>query len=112
MTADTSELKKVPELPGFKKNDPQYYDDPAIDQLMGIVLDLGAEVWVMRDRQAMLEELLETKGSITQEDLDKGRPSEALASRLEQERQEFIRRVYGRLFAEYGGDKADFSSVF
>jgi hypothetical protein len=110
--ADTPKLDYVNDLPGFQKNNPQYYDDPAIDQLMSIVLDLGAEMWVMRDRQAMMEELLETKGSVTREDLDKGRPSENLAERLEQERQEFIRRVYGRLFASYGGDKAEFKGVF
>jgi hypothetical protein len=110
--ADTPKLDYVKDLPGFQKNNPQYYNDPAIDQLMSIVLDLGAELWVMRDRQAMMEELLETKGSVTREDLDKGRPSEMMAERLEQERQEFIRRVYGRLFENYGGDKAGFTGVF
>ncbi len=110
--SDAPDLDFVNDLPGFKPKNPQYYDDPAIDQLMTIVLNLGAELWVMRDRQAMMEELLAQKGCITVEDLDKGRPSEDLAARLTEERQECIRRVYGHLFAAYGGDKAAFKSAF
>ena len=31
------------------------FDDPVHDQLLGIVLALGAEVWSLRDRLALLE---------------------------------------------------------
>ncbi len=34
------------------------FDDPVHDQLLGIVLALGAEVWSLRDRLALLEQAL------------------------------------------------------
>jgi len=104
-------LEDLQKLPGFKANNPQYFDDPAIDQLMDIVLKLGAELWTLRDRQAMLEEMLAEHGEINLEQLDKGRPSEPLAARLKDEREEFTRRLYGKLFAAYGGDKIEPKSV-
>jgi hypothetical protein len=104
--ADDS-LGYVRDLPGYRPNRPQYFDSEAVDHLIGIVLELGAELWVMRDRQAHLEELLAQKGVDVRAELDMGRPSAETEQRLRAERQAMVKRVYGRLYSRYGGDRVD-----
>jgi hypothetical protein len=89
-----------------KQGGPVYFDNEVIDHLLGIVLEIGAELWVVKDRMAYLEELLGSHGIDVTERLEVGRPSEALQRRLQQQRQEMIRRIYGRLYSRYGGDQA------
>lgn len=101
---DAAEFSR--DMPGFDRGDPTYFDNEVIDHLVGIVLELGAELIVTRDRLARLEEMLASGEPVSVEDLDTGRPSEQLAARLDRERQEFIKRIYGRLYSRYGGDKA------
>jgi hypothetical protein len=93
-------------LAGFKRGNPSYFENEAIDHLIGIVLELGAELTVTRDRLARLEETLANGDPVRLDDLDTGRPSAELKAKLDQERQAFIQRVYGRLYARFGGDKA------
>ncbi len=40
----------------------QFFKDPAIDRLMGMVMALAAEVYILRDRTRALEEILENNG--------------------------------------------------
>jgi len=100
-------LAYVADLPGFKPNQPAYFDNEVIDHLLGIVLDLGAEFWVMKDRMAFLEETLAENGIDVTATLDTGHPSNALQARLKEERLHMIQRVYGRLYSRYGGDEAE-----
>lgn len=104
--AEAGTLDYVRELPGYAPNQPQYFDQEIIDHLLGIVLELGAELWVTRDRQAHLEELLARHGIDVRAALETGRPSEETERRLRGERQAMIQRIYGRLYARYGGDRA------
>jgi hypothetical protein len=104
-------LDYVRELPGYRANNPQYFDSEVVDHLVGIVLELGAELWVMRDRQAHLEELLAHKGVDVRAALESGRPSADTEQRLRAERQAMIRRIYGRLYSRYGGDRAKESAA-
>lgn len=39
------------------------FEDPALDQLLGIILALGAEVWSLRDRLTLLEQALGQSGT-------------------------------------------------
>lgn len=104
---DPAKLEYTRELPGYDRGNPAYFENEVIDHLVGIVLELGAQLWVTRDRLAFLEEQLAGKGAVDLEELEHGRPSEALQARLKAERLEMIQRVYGRLYARYGGDRAD-----
>jgi hypothetical protein len=105
---NNGELDYVRDLPGYDRGNPMYFENEVIDHLVSIVLELGAEMWVLKDRQAFLEELLSKEGKMSLEVLDKSRPSDELQGRLSKERKDFIRRIYGRLYSKYGGDKADF----
>lgn len=101
-------LDYVNDLPGFKPNNPTYFDQEVIDHLLSIVLELGAEIWTLRDRAAFTEELLKQHTGIDlAAKLDEGRPSEPLQAALRAERQALIKRIYGRLYSKYGGDQAE-----
>ncbi len=100
-------LDYVRDLPGFQPNNPVYFDNEVVDHLIGIVLELGAEIWVLRDRQVHLEELLADKGVDLRAALEKGRPAAATEVLLKIEREAMIKRIYGRLYSRYGGDKVE-----
>jgi hypothetical protein len=102
-----SELAYTRDLPGYERGNPAYFENEVIDHLIGIVLELGAQLWVTRDRLALVEEQLAGKGLLSAQELDHGRPSEALQARLKAEREAMIKQVYARLYARYGGDKLE-----
>lgn len=60
-----------------------------IDDLGAALLLLARELWVTRDRQFVLEEVLEAKGIAVAEAVRDHRPSVALAERLRAERERF-----------------------
>lgn len=46
-------------LPRTAKGDrPAFFDDPAIDALVAMVLELARETWVVKNRVALLEDAL------------------------------------------------------
>jgi hypothetical protein len=53
---------------------PAYFEDPAIDRTLSIVMALVAEVSVMRERMDTIERLLETKGGLTRADIENYTP--------------------------------------
>jgi len=101
------DLAYTRDLPGYDRGNPMYYENEMIDHLVGIVLELGAQLWVTRDRLARLEEQLAKGGSVSLQELDQGQPSPELAARLKEERQAMIQQTYARLFKRSGGDKID-----
>ncbi len=68
---------------------PQVFDDPAIDAMVKMLLELASETWVTRARLAALEAKV---GSV--EDLVL--PPEVEA-KLAEERDAFVRKVFGVL---------------
>ena len=44
-----------------------FLGNPHLDNLMTVVIALGAEIWSDRQRLRIMERLLETKGRVTQE---------------------------------------------
>lgn len=49
---------------------PAYFDDPAIDRLLSIVMALAGEVSVLRERLDTVERLLEAQGAIARADIE------------------------------------------
>jgi len=76
------------------------FPDPVHDKLLGLVLALGAETWVLRDRLALLEEALGAQGipvTALIESLAQ-RPERGLV--VERERQAFMERFLRLLTLE------------
>lgn len=53
---------------------PEYFDDPAIDRLLSITMALVGEVSVMRQRMDTIERLLDTKGVVSRDDIERFEP--------------------------------------
>ena len=91
-------LDYVKDLPGFERGHPHYYKDPIIDHLLEIVLQLGGEIWINRDRQMVMEHLLATEGKVTPEMIEQFKPSPEFAEKLKGARRTFTQRVYQSLY--------------
>ncbi|TDC47070.1 hypothetical protein E1281_26810 [Actinomadura sp. KC345] len=81
-------------MPGFAADDPVYLDgNVPMDALFNALMEVASEVWVLRDRFAVLEELLDERGSITRADIDLHQPGPATRERLAEERRIFLERL-------------------
>ena len=80
--------------------EPAFFDNPAIDNLIAVVLELGAELWVLRERQRITEQLLTTHGKVTTEMIEQHMPSPEEQARSKAERDEFVNRVYAAFARE------------
>ena len=79
------------------KVEPAFLHDVPTDNLVGAILALSAELWVMRDRQGRLERLLESAGVVASEALETAgqSPEESAAATVAAER--FAERILGEL---------------
>jgi hypothetical protein len=75
--------------------EPAFFDNPAIDNLIAVVLELGSELWVQRERMRVLEKLLAQKGIVSAELIEQYQPTEAEMAQARIERDQFVGRLYG-----------------
>lgn len=80
--------------------EPAFFDNPAIDNLIAVTLELGAEVWVLRERLRLMEQLLTTHGKVTTEMIEQHLPSAEEQARNKAERDAFVNRVYAAFARE------------
>jgi hypothetical protein len=80
--------------------EPAFFDNPAIDNLIAVVLELGAELWVQRERTRILEKLLAERGIVSSELIEQYRPTDAEMAAQRAERDAFINRLYGAFARE------------
>ena len=81
---------------------PHFFDDPAVDQLLGVVLGLTQELSVVRDRVDSMERLLDRKGTLTRADLEAFVPDEAEQRERARVREEYLQRVFRVIRREAG----------
>lgn len=70
-----------------------FFNDPAIDRLMGMVMALAAEIYILRDRNQALEELLEQSGVLRPGAIENLQPSPERRAELAAQRDAFIARI-------------------
>ncbi|MFL2769703.1 MAG: hypothetical protein ACJZ9F_01705 [Rhodospirillaceae bacterium] len=73
---------------------PTFFDDPAIDQLMAIIMAMSAEMSVVYDRVDTIERLLDKKGTLSRADVEAYRPDEAVEDERNERRNEYIARLF------------------
>lgn len=66
-----------------------FFEDAALDRVMGVVMALATEVWVMKDRQAALERALAEKGLDLRALLD-AEPGDGERRAMAAEREAFV----------------------
>jgi hypothetical protein len=70
-----------------------FFEDPAIDRLLGMVMTLSAEVWVLSDRMRSIEHLLDTRGVLNRVDLDTYQPDADTAQAIAADRSAFVKAM-------------------
>ena len=70
-----------------------FFADPAIDRLVGMVFALTAEVHVLRDRLALLEDALKQRGVVDIAALDIAIPEGALEARIAADRTALVQNI-------------------
>ena len=70
-----------------------FFEDPAVDHLMSMVLALGSDLWSLRERVYVLESVAESKGILLSEDVEGFELTQAQQQELADMRQEFIDRM-------------------
>jgi hypothetical protein len=83
---------------GAKKK--HQFEDPAMDTLLGIVVSLANEVYVLRDRLRIIEKMLEAKGTISRADVEAYKPTPEEEEEIRKDNDAFI----ARLFRVFEGD--------
>jgi hypothetical protein len=74
---------------------PTYLHNATIEDVARMVESLTEELWILKDRTLVLEELLIDKGGLTLDEIETYEPGPELAKRLARERQRVIRKVLG-----------------
>jgi len=83
---------------GAKKK--HQFEDPVMDILLGIVVSLANEVYVLRDRLRIIEKMLEAKGTISRADVEAYKPTPEEEEEIRKDNDAFI----ARLFRVFEGD--------
>jgi hypothetical protein len=79
-------------IPMAREDRPQYFDDPAVDRLLQMVLELAAELWAVKDWQYVVNKLLQERGVLTIDDVQAYQPNETDRAWLDAEREKFVHR--------------------
>lgn len=72
----------------------QFFTDPAVDRLLGVVFNLAGEVQVLRDRLQILEAVLEQQQSIAPGAVDAFKPSGELQLSLDADRSAYVKHLF------------------
>lgn len=86
---------------------PDYFEDPAIDRLLSMVLALASEVSVLRERLDTVERLLERSGALRREDIERYVPDRAAGEERGLATKAMIARVMRGLQQELEAMEAD-----
>lgn len=72
---------------------PAFFEDPAIDRALSIVLAIAGEVSVLRERLDTVERLLDSKGVVTRADIELYRPDRDAAYERGLAAKEYVARI-------------------
>jgi hypothetical protein len=77
-----------------------FFPDPNVDRVLGVVLELAAEVYVLSDRVRTLEQALQRTGAISPMDLDAYVPTLEDLTHRRAARDALIARILAPMTAE------------
>lgn len=92
-------------------NEFTYFQDGHIDRVMGVIWQLGQELYTTRQRVLAMEELLVSKGVLQHGELDAFRPSEEAQARLTADGQRVMERLL-RTISETDDSRAPMREQF
>jgi hypothetical protein len=74
-----------------------FLQDPVVDALVEVVVELGAETWITRRRMLVLERVMASRGLLTSELIETYTPSAEDEALWRQERDRMLKSVYAAL---------------
>jgi hypothetical protein len=77
-----------------------FFPDPNVDRILGVVMELAAEVYVLRERLQNVEALLERGGTLSRADLESYAPTDQERAQRLAERDALIARMLAPMTAE------------
>ena len=80
--------------------DPTFFRDPTVDRVLGVVMELAAEVYVLRDRLHTVEQLLQRSGTLDLTELESYEPTETERAQRLAERDALIARILAPMHAQ------------
>lgn len=86
---------------------PEFFDDPAVDRLLSIVMALVGEVSALRERLDTVERLLEKAGALKREDIEGFAPDRGVGEERALATRAYIARVMRALQQELEAMEAD-----
>lgn len=78
-----------------KTPDRSYLSSKELDSIARTQTEMLSELWILRDRVLVLENLLEQANVLKPDAIDNFTPPEELAAKLNQDRDELVARVAG-----------------
>jgi len=78
-----------------------FFRDPTVDRVLGVVMELAAEVYVLRDRLHTMERLLQASGMLDLTELEGYEPTEAERAQRLAERDALIARMLAPMHVEF-----------
>lgn len=75
----------------------RFVKDQNVDNLLSVVVSLGAELWATRRRQMVVEAILAKTNLVSAQAIDAYQPSEAERAAWSSERDDTIERIYSVL---------------
>ena len=85
-----------------------FFPDPNVDRVLGVVMELAAEVYVLRDRLTTVERVLERGGSLDRAELESYQPTADERAQRLVECNALIARILAPMTAESDSPKPPF----
>jgi hypothetical protein len=95
-TASTAAAPQAPEklLRKSKGKRPHFFADPAIDQVMSMIVAMAGELSIVYDRLDTMERLLDTKGTVSRADIEAYRADAAVEKERAARREQSLHRIF------------------
>ncbi len=77
-----------------RRND--WLGDEMLDRMMNVIMGLAEELYVTRDRLQVMERVLESRGALNREELDRFKPDEEQQADILRDRDAFIQAILSR----------------
>jgi hypothetical protein len=100
----TTRTRRKPLPRASQSTRPFFFDDPAADKVLNMVITLGGEVWALRERLAAFEAVQIRQGSLSDAEIDEYEFAPEQETRLAADRKEFIDNLFRALQEPVEGD--------
>ena len=97
--ADSKTSRKSYATPAIKTGTDEavFLGNPHIDNLMHVSIALGSEIWSIKQRMSVVETLLETQGSVSNQAIEEYVPTDEQVEAWKAAREAMVDRVYAVL---------------